>query len=123
VHDEVGLSGPSTLADRLPELSRPCHPVLSRKHRARSRVESRSERVTALATPARHDGPACARAHPQPKPMHTRTATVVGLKGPLALGHGYISSITALRLDPTPNRGHPLGADTGAVRSIMRLAC
>jgi hypothetical protein len=123
VHDKVGLDGPNPLTDRLPELSGPRHPVLSRKHRAKSRVESRSKRVTALATPPSHDGPASARAHPQPETVHTRTAAVVGLKGPLALGHGYISSIKALHLHPTPTRGHPLGVDTGTVRTIMRLAC
>jgi hypothetical protein len=123
VHDQVGLDGTNPLGHRLPKVSRPRHPVLSRKHRAKSRVESRSQRVTALATPARHDGPTCTGAHPQPEPVHARATTVVGLKRPLALGHGYISSVKALRSHPAPTRERPVGADTGTVRTIMRLAC
>ena len=93
VHHDVGLHRAHPLVDCGTEIRRPRHPVLRRKHRARSCVELRSQRAAALATPAGHDRPAGAGPHPQPKPMHPRTAPVVGLKGPLALGHGCHSSL------------------------------
>jgi hypothetical protein len=85
---------------------------------------SRSERATALATAARHDGAASARAHTKPEPVHACTAPVVRLEGPLALGHGYISSVTpCVRVRHTHEL--PCGADAVAVpyeRSSCLLA-
>src|SRR4051812_10328607 len=98
MHDEVWLRRSHTAIDGEPEVGRPRHPVLSRKHLSTpcsNRAVSRSERAAALATPTRHDRAASARAHPQPKTMHLGTAPVVGLKGPLALGHGCFSSMCA----------------------------
>jgi hypothetical protein len=88
VHHEIGLHRPHPLTDRGTEFRGPRHPVLRRKHRARSRVESRSQLAATLAASVRHDRSACPGAHPQPEPMYPRPAAVVGLKGPLALGHG-----------------------------------
>lgn len=53
---------------------------------------SGSQRATALAPAARDDRPAGASAHPQTETMHPGPPTVVRLEGPLALGHGYVSS-------------------------------
>jgi hypothetical protein len=88
MHHEIGLRRPHPMTDGRTELRRPSHPVSSRKHRARSRVESRSELAATLAAPIRHDRPAGPGAHPQPEPVHPRPTTIVGLEGPLALGHG-----------------------------------
>lgn len=102
MHHQVRLRGANTALDGEPKVSRPRHPVLSRKHLSRpcsNRAESRSERAAALAAPARHDGPTRARTHPQPKTVHTRTTSVVGLESPLALGHGYYSS---MKVAPAP---------------------
>ena len=88
VHHEIGLHRPHPLTDRGTEFRGPRHPVPRRKHRAKSRVESRSQLAATLAAPVRHDRSACPGAHPQPEPMHPRPTAVVGLKGPLALGHG-----------------------------------
>ena len=88
VHHEIGLHRPHPSSDCRTELRGPRHPVSRRKHRARSRVESRSQLAATLAAPVRHDRPAGPGAHPQPESMHPRPTAVVGLKGPLALGHG-----------------------------------
>jgi hypothetical protein len=88
VHHKIGLHRPHPVTDRGTEFRGPRHPVPRRKHRARSRVESRSQLAATLAASVRHDRSACPGAHPQPEPMHPRPAAVVGLKGPLALGHG-----------------------------------
>ena len=88
MHHEIGLHCPHPLTDGGTELRRSRHPVPRRKHRARSRVESRSQLAATLGTPTRHDGPAGPGAHPQPEPVHPRPTAVVGLEGPLALGHG-----------------------------------
>src|SRR5690349_20161622 len=91
VNHHVGLDCAHATADGGTEFRGPPHPVLSRKHRARSCVESRSERAAALAAAAGDDGAAGAGPHTQPEPMHPRTATVVRLEGPLALGHVNLS--------------------------------
>jgi len=88
VHHEIGLHRPHPSSDCRTELRGPRHPVPRRKHRAKSRVESRSQLAATLAAPVRHDRPAGPGAHPQPESMHPRPTAVVGLKGPLALGHG-----------------------------------
>ena len=54
--------------------------------------------LAALAAPLAEDRAPGAGAHPQPEPVHTRAATVIGLKGPLALGH---VSHSLLRLTAT----------------------
>jgi hypothetical protein len=94
MHDEVGLDGTYSPLDRQPEIRRPCHPVPGRKHRVKSCVESRSQGTAALVAPAGHDGPTGTGAHAQPKTVHACTPSVVRLKGPLALGHGCLSSVT-----------------------------
>lgn len=94
MHHHIGLDCTRATTDGGTELRGPPHPVSSRKHRARSRLrtaKSRSECATALATTVGDDGAAGAGAHAQPEPMHARTAAVVGLVGPLALGHGNLS--------------------------------
>ncbi len=101
VHDKVGLHRPHPLTDRGTEFRRTRHPVARRKHRARSCVESRSQRAASLATPVGHDRPAGPGPHPQPEAMHPRAAPVVGLKSPLALGHGCLSSFV-WHPSPTP---------------------
>ena len=128
VHHDVGLHRPHPLVDCGTEFRRPRHPVLRRKHRARSCVESRSQRAAALATPAGHDRPAGPGPHPQPKPMHPRTAPVVGLKGPLALGHGCHSSLRlATASDAQVWTRSPLVSSSsrslaGAVSGTFRIA-
>ena len=57
-----------------------------------SSVTSRSERATALRAPVGHDRPSGPSPHPQPEPVHPRPTPVIGLEGPLALGHGSFSS-------------------------------
>ena len=51
--------------------------------------------VAAFAAAGGDDGPACTGAHAQPKTVNPGPAPVVRLEGPLALGHGYISSSCA----------------------------
>ena len=121
VHDEIGLHRPHPLTDRGTEIRRPRHPVPGRKHRAKSCVESRSQRTAALATPARHDRPPGTGAHPQPEAVHPRTTPVVGLKGPLALGHGCHSS---LRLASATHamKLMPVGTQSRLVSSSVSLA-
>jgi hypothetical protein len=122
VHDEVGLHRPHPLTDRGTEFRRPGHSVPRRKHRARSCVESRSELATALAAPVCHDGPACPGPHPQPEPMHPRTATVVGLKGPLALGHGCLSLLRMASAIPPDEISYRRGTQLPLVSSFVSLA-
>jgi hypothetical protein len=118
VHDEVGLHHSHPLIDRGTEFRRPRHPVSGRKHRARSCVGSGSQRAATLTTPIGHDRAAGAGPHPQPKPMHPRPTPVVGLEGPLALGHGCISS---LRMASACTCVCRCGAV--AVGKLIRLAC
>lgn len=56
-------------------------------------MKSGSQRAAALVAPPSDDRAAGAGAHPQTEPMHTCTAPIVRLEGPLALGHGYFSSL------------------------------
>ena len=120
MHDEVGLHRPHPLIDGGTELRRPRHPVPRRKHRARPCVGSRSQRTAALATPTGHDGPTGPGPHPQPKAMHPRPAPVVGLKGPLALGHGCLS---LLRMASAAHaRSWPVGTRSPLVSSFVSLA-
>jgi hypothetical protein len=121
VHHEIGLHRPHPLTDRGTEFRGPRHPVPRRKHRAKSRVESRSQLAATLAAPVRHDRSACPGAHPQPKPMHPRPTTVVGLKGPLALGHGCSLLVAFGIRKPTPTNPHA-GGDAIAVGKLVRLA-
>jgi hypothetical protein len=51
MYDDVGLSRPHPLTDCGAKLSGPRHPVLRRKHRARSRIESGRKRAATLAPP------------------------------------------------------------------------
>src|ERR1700741_5485735 len=89
MHHEIGLHCPHPSTDGGTEVRRTRHPVPSRKHRARSRVESRSQLAATLAAPVRYDRPAGPGAHPQPEPRHPRPTAGVGLEGLLALGHGW----------------------------------
>lgn len=87
-------------------------------HPACACAGSRSERATALATPIGNDRAAGAGAHPQPEPVNTRTAAVVGLEGPLALGHGNLS------LYPYGDRGPstlPCRSDAPTVTKLVKL--
>ncbi|CAN5368935.1 hypothetical protein BH09ACT8_BH09ACT8_05030 [soil metagenome] len=93
MHDEIGLSSPHPMLDRRTKFGGPGHPVPRWEQGPDYLTESGSQRATALAAPAGDDGAAGAGAHPQPEPMHTCTAPVVGLEGPLALSHGYFSSL------------------------------
>lgn len=120
VYDNIGLYCTHATTDGGTELRGPPHPVSSRKHRARSclrAAESRSECATALATTVGDDGAAGARAHPQPEPMHARTAAVVGLVGPLALGHGNLS---LFHLAPAP-AGTEVPSKTVTVQARFKL--
>jgi hypothetical protein len=54
--------------------------------------DSGGQRAAPLAAPIRHDRPPRAGAHPQPKTVYPRSAPVVGLEGPFALGHARLSS-------------------------------
>jgi hypothetical protein len=121
VHHEIGLHRPHPLTDRGTEFRGPRHPVPRRKHRAKSRVESRSQLAATLAAPVRHDRSACPGAHPQPEPMHPRPTAVVGLKGPLALGHGCSLLVAFGIRKPTPMNPHA-GGDAIAVGKLVRLA-
>jgi hypothetical protein len=56
------------------------------------RPDSGRQAPPTFPSPVRHDRAPGARPHPQPKPMHPRTLAVVRLEGPLALGHGTVSS-------------------------------
>ncbi|MDT5009516.1 MAG: hypothetical protein QOH57_1133 [Mycobacterium sp.] len=100
VHHEVSLGRAVAMLHRRPELRRQSHPVLRRKHRF-APAGSGSQAPPALAPPARNDRPARARAHAQPKTVHSCSPTVVGLKGPFAFGHGsnslYIGHLVASR--------------------------
>ena len=120
MHDEVGLHRPHPLVDSGTELRRPRYPVPRRKHRARPCVESRSQRTAALATPIGHDGPAGPGPHPQPEPVYPRPAPVVGLKGPLALGHGCLSSLRMASASHA--RSWPVGTRSPLVSSSVSLA-
>ena len=122
VHHEVGLHRPHPLTDRGTELRGPRHPVPRRKHRASSRVESRSELAATLAAAVRHDRPAGAGAHPQPEPMHPRATAVVGLEGPLALGHGCSLLVAYGIRKPTPMNPHTGGTRLPLVSSSVSLA-
>jgi hypothetical protein len=53
--------------------------------------------------------------------MHPRPTSVVGLKGPLALGHGC-SLLVAWHPQPTAMNPHA-GGDAVAVGKLVRLAC
>ncbi|MDT5237665.1 MAG: hypothetical protein QOD36_3719 [Mycobacterium sp.] len=121
VHHEIGLHRPHPLTDRGTEFRGPRHPVPRRKHRAKSRVESRSELAATLAAPVRHDRSACPGAHPQPEPMHPRPTAIVGLKGPLALGHGC-SLLVACGIR-NPRDESSCRGDAIAVGKLVRLAC
>ena len=58
-----------------------------------TRPGSGSQRLASLATPTGDDRAPRASAHPQPEAVHARTTPIVRLKGPLALGHGCLSSL------------------------------
>jgi hypothetical protein len=120
VHDEIGLHCPHPLTDRGTEFRRPRHPVARRKHRARSCVESRTQRAAALTAPVRNDGPPGPGPHPQPESVLARAPPVVRLKGPLALGHGCISS---LRVAPATHADEriPVGTRLPLVSSSVSL--
>jgi hypothetical protein len=103
MHDEIGLCSPHSMLDRRTKLGGPCHPVPRWEQGPDYLTESGSQRATALVAPAGDDGAAGAGAHPQTETMHTCTAPVVGLEGPLALGHGYISSLHLALTSATHN--------------------
>lgn len=58
-----------------------------------TRPGSGSQRLASLATPPGDDRAPSPGAHPQPEAVHTRTTPIVRLEGPLALGHGCLSSL------------------------------
>jgi hypothetical protein len=65
-------------------------------------VRSGRQRAAALAAPAGHDRTPGAGTHAQTETMHAGSAPVIGLEGPLALGHGVLlvvcgSNIRAIR--------------------------
>jgi hypothetical protein len=125
MYHQIALRRARTAMDGEPEVSRPRHPVLSRKHSAtpaRDRAESRSERAAALAAPARHDGPTRARTHPQPEAVHTCTTPVVGLESPLALGHGCYSSMKVAPAPVVTRRPCPSRSNRGTYASFVSLA-
>jgi len=66
---------------------------LCREQRSANPNGSGSQFAATLAATAGHDGPAGARTHPQTEAMHTCTPPIVRLKCPLALGHGFLSSL------------------------------
>ena len=53
---------------------------------------SGSQRATAFAAPASHDGTTRTGTHPQPESVNPGPAPIVWLEGALTLGHGYLSS-------------------------------
>ena len=65
---------------------------------------SGSQRTTTLAAPLGHDRAPSARPHAQPETMNPRPAPVVRLEGPLALGHGYFSSLHLVVADRCTRR-------------------
>jgi hypothetical protein len=77
-------------------------------------LRSGRQNATALAAPAGHDRTPGAGTHPQTETMHTGSAPVVGLEGPLALGHGVLlvvsgSGIRAIRPHTLRNEVGPRG--------------
>jgi hypothetical protein len=120
MHDQVGLRRTHPATDRDTEFRGPGHPVPSRKHRACSCVESRSEGTAALAPTGRHDRATGTGAHAQPESVDARTTAVVGLERPLALGHGNLSS---LRVAPAFHPPDVAWVNALAVDKLMRLAC
>lgn len=84
---------------------------------------SSSQCVSALAAPTGDDRTPGAGAHPQPKAVHPSPAPVVRLEGPLALGHGTLSSCfwhrvrRAHRRPAVPGAGDALGKS----RELLRL--
>ena len=121
MHNQVRLRCPDAFPHRDTEIRRPCHPVLSRKHRRRPCVESRSERTATLAAARRHDRAAGTRAHPQPEAVHTGPAAVVRLKSPLALGHGCLSSFGLVPAS-IPAMGVMAVQDASTVGKLVDLA-
>jgi hypothetical protein len=122
VHHQIGLRRAHPLTDGGTEVCRPRHPVPSRKHRARPCVESRSQLVAALAAPVRHNRSTGPGAHPQPEPMHPRASAVVGLKGPLALGHGCPLLVASGIRNPRREILIPVGTRLPLVSSSVSLA-
>lgn len=80
---------PGTLAHHRREISGTVEPVRTGKH-SPPRPGSGRQRRTALATTSRNDAATGAGPHTQTESVHLRTATVVRLEGPLALGHGWL---------------------------------
>ncbi len=109
MNDDVRLRGAYPALDRRIKIGRPRHAIPRGKHRLIPVVSSRSERPPPLATPARHDRPPGPGTHPQPEAVYPGSTPVVRLKGPLALGHGYLlyTSAAAVRLDSPVGPGGP----------------
>jgi hypothetical protein len=104
-HDRAG-PGTSPLSDDRRELGGSPHSVRSRQHGTRTRAgrgagtaagtagrPSGRQLAATLATACSENGPAGTRTHAQPEAVGLGTATVVGLKGPLAHDTGSIRSV------------------------------
>src|ERR1700753_1703933 len=72
-----------------------------------------SQPSTTLAPPAGNDRTPGAGTHPQAEAMHTSSAPVVRLEGPLALGHGILLVVC----------GIVFGNASGRSRMATRLVC
>ena len=79
------------------------------------RVGSGGQGLASLAAPTGDDGAARTGAHPQPEAVHACATPVVRLEGPLALGHGCLSSI---HMTAAPPRCFTTRGDTEAVGKL-----
>jgi len=98
----------ATRLDRGDKIRRPCHPVPRREHV--DGPESGSQRAAALAAAAGHDRTTGPGPHPQAETMDLRPPPIVGLVGPLALGHGSRLPVTSGSRNPA------MPGDIGAIR-------
>jgi hypothetical protein len=96
---DVGLHRAHPVLHRRVELGGPPHAVACGKHRQKPcRQKSGSYCATALAAPVGHDGTSGSGTHPQAEPVHTGSAPIIRLEGPLALGHGILLVVSRIAI-------------------------
>jgi hypothetical protein len=102
MYNNVRLYSPSAAFDRRREFRRPGHAVLRREQCSTKSEGSGGQFAAALAPATRHDRATGTGPHPQAEAMHPCTTPIVRLKCPLALGHGFLSSLHVVLAAPVP---------------------